>query len=113
TVTGVQTCALPIFIGARPVGIPGHIFSLDANWDAATLVRGLSFDAALSHRGRTPATTDNAVELPARAQLDLGTRYRFAVGKVRATARVQVANLFNERGFTVGGPGAYFPVGAR
>ncbi|WP_051531695.1 TonB-dependent receptor domain-containing protein [Sphingomonas sp. URHD0057] len=100
-------------IGARPVGIPSHIFSLDANWDAATLVRGLSLDAALSHRGRTPATTDNAVELPGRAQLDLGTRYRFAVGKVRATARFQVVNLFNERGFVVGGPGAYFPVAAR
>ena len=64
-------------IGRRPVGIPGHIFSIDANWDAASLVRGLSFDAALSHRGQTPATTDNVVTLPPRAQLDLGTRYRF------------------------------------
>ena len=100
-------------IGARPVGIPSHIFSVDANWDAALLVPGLSFDAALSHRGRTPATTDNAVELPARAQLDLGTRYRFTVGKTRATARFQLANVFNARGFSVGGPGAYFPIGAR
>jgi len=100
-------------IGGRPVGIPSHIFSVDANWDAALLVPGLSFDAALSHRGRTPATTDNAVELPARAQLDLGTRYRFTVGKTRATARFQLANVFNARGFSVGGPGAYFPIGAR
>ncbi len=100
-------------IGKRPVGIPGHIFSLNANWDAAPLLPGLSFDAALSHNGRTPATTDNAVELPARAQLDLGTRYRFSVGRTRATARFQLANVFNERGFTVGGPGAYFPIGAR
>ena len=100
-------------IGRRPVGIPGHIFSIDANWDAASLVRGLSFDAALSHRGQTPATTDNAVTLPPRAQLDLGTRYRFTVGKTRATARFQVANVFDQRGFVVGGPGAYFPIGAR
>ena len=100
-------------IGARPVGIPSHIFSVDANWDAALLVPGLSFDAALSHRGRTPATTDNVVELPARAQLDLGTRYRFTVGRTRATARFQLANVFNARGFSVGGPGAYFPIGAR
>ena len=100
-------------IGGRPVGIPSHIFSVDANWDAALLVPGLSFDAALSHRGRTPATTDNVVELPARAQLDLGTRYRFTVGKTRATARFQLANVFNARGFSVGGPGAYFPIGAR
>ena len=100
-------------IGGRPVGIPSHIFSVDANWDAAPLVPGLSFDAALSHRGRTPATTDNAVELPARAQLDLGIRYRFTVGKTRATARFQLANVFNARGLSVGGPGAYFPIGAR
>ena len=100
-------------IGGRPVGIPSHIFSVDANWDSALLVPGLSFDAALSHRGRTPATTDNVVELPARAQLDLGTRYRFTVGRTRATARFQLANVFNARGFSVGGPGAYFPIGAR
>jgi len=39
--------------------------------------------------------------------------YRFAVGKTRATARVQLANVFDNRGFSVGGPGAYFPNGAR
>jgi iron complex outermembrane receptor protein len=100
-------------IGKRPVGIPSHIFSIDANWDAASLVRGLSFDAALSDRGRTPGTTDNVVMLPERAQFDIGTRYRFAIGKTRATARFQVANLFDARGFSVGGPGAYFPIGAR
>ena len=100
-------------IGRRPVGIPSHIFSVDANWDAASFMRGLSFDAALSHRGRTPGTTDNRVMLPARAQLDLGTRYRFSVGKTRATARLQLANVFDNRGFSVGGPGAYFPNGAR
>ena len=100
-------------IGKRPVGIPGHIFSVDANWEATSLIRGLSFDAALSRRGTTPATTDNRVEVPARAQLDLGARYRFAVGKVRATARFQVANIFAERGFFVAGPGAYFPVAGR
>jgi iron complex outermembrane receptor protein len=99
-------------IGRRPVGMPSHIFSVDANWDAA-FVRGLSFDAALSHRGETPATTDNAVKVPARAQLDLGTRYRFTLGKTRATARFQLANVFDNRGFSVGGPGAYFPNGAR
>jgi iron complex outermembrane receptor protein len=100
-------------IGRRPVGIPGHAFSVNANWDAARLVPGLSFDAALSHRGTIPATTDNVVEVSARAQLDLGTRFRFSVGKMRATARIQVANVFAERGFFVAGPGAYFPIPGR
>jgi iron complex outermembrane receptor protein len=100
-------------IGRRPVGIPSHIFSVDANWDVASLIGGLSFDVALSHRGRTPGTTGNAVVLPPRAQLDLGTRYRFVVGKTHATARFQVINALDQRGFVVAGPGAYFPIGAR
>jgi Outer membrane receptor proteins, mostly Fe transport len=99
-------------IGRRPVGIPTHIFSVSANWDTG-FVRGLSFDAALSQLGRTAATTDNVVEIPARAQLNLGTRYRFALGKTRATARFQLANVFDNRGFNSAGPGVYLPNAAR
>ncbi|HEU4968866.1 TonB-dependent receptor [Sphingomonas sp.] len=99
-------------IGRRPVGIPTHILSLDANWDVAA-VQGLSFDAALSHRGRTPATTDNRVELPPRGQIDLGARYSFSIGKSRATARFQIGNLLDARGFSVAGPGVYSPQSAR
>jgi iron complex outermembrane recepter protein len=99
-------------IGRRPVGIPTHIFSVNANWDTG-FVRGLSFDAALSQRGRTAATTDNVVKIPARAQLNLGTRYRFALGKTRATARFQLANVFDNRGFNSAGPGVYLPNAAR
>ncbi|GAO38423.1 putative TonB-dependent receptor [Sphingomonas changbaiensis NBRC 104936] len=99
-------------IGRHPVGIPAHIFNLDANWDVAA-VRGLSFDAALSQRGRTPATTDNAVDVPPRTQLDLGGRYAFSIGGNRATARLQIGNLFDARGFGVAGPGAYYPNSAR
>jgi iron complex outermembrane recepter protein len=99
-------------IGRRPVGIPVHLFSINANWDVEA-VRGLAFDAALSHTGRTPSTTDNAVQLPPRAHLNLGTRYSFSLGKTRATARLQVANVLNNRGFSVSGPGAYSPNAAR
>ena len=35
-------------IGRRPVGMPGHIFSVDANWDAASLgSRPVDSNAAL------------------------------------------------------------------
>ncbi len=99
-------------IGRRPVGIPTHLFSINANWDVAA-VRGLAFDAALSHTGSVPATTDNVVHLPPRAHLNLGTRYSFSLGKTRATARFQVANVLDNRGFSVNGPGAYSPNAAR
>ena len=99
-------------IGRRPVGIFSHLFSVDANWDVAA-VHGLSLDASISHRGGSPATSDNMVSLPPRAQVDLGTRYAFTLGKVRATARFQLANLFDNRGFSVAGPGTYAPNAAR
>lgn len=99
-------------LGRRPVGIPGHILSIAANW-SSPLLAGLSLDASLSHTGATPATTDNQVEIPPRAVLNLGARYRFTVGKTKATARVQVANLFDNRGFSSAGPGAYAPNAGR
>lgn len=98
-------------VGSKPVGIPSHILSLDANWQ--TPIEALSLDAALSHRGSTPGTTDNEVLVPARAQLDVGGRYRFVLAGVKATARVQVANIFNNKGFSVAGPGSYYPNGSR
>jgi iron complex outermembrane receptor protein len=99
-------------IGGRPVGIPAHLFSINANWDVGA-VRGLALDATLSHTGRTRSTTDNLVRLPPRAQLSLGARYLFTLWKTRATARLQVANVLDNRGFSVSGPGAYSPNAAR
>jgi iron complex outermembrane receptor protein len=99
-------------VGARPVGIPSHIFNFDADWKVRA-VPGLSVNASLSERGRTPATTDNVVSLPDRAQVDLGARYAFSVGDTRASARVEISNLFDARGFGSAGPGAYYPNAAR
>ncbi|MEO6579572.1 MAG: TonB-dependent receptor [Sphingomicrobium sp.] len=108
----VQATGGPTVIGRRPVGISGHLFSIDANW--RTPVEGLSLDANLEHRGKTPATTDNLVLLPARAQFNLGTRYVFKLGKSNtAAARVQIRNVFDSRGFSVVGPGAYSPNASR
>jgi iron complex outermembrane receptor protein len=100
-------------IGRRPVGIPSHLFSVNLNWDATSFVPGLAFDAALSHRGRMPGTTDNAVELPPRAQVDLGAHYRFSLAKTHATARFQVGDVLDSLGFNVAGPGAYYPITGR
>jgi iron complex outermembrane recepter protein len=99
-------------VGRRPVGIPRHILSLDANWRVPK-VRGVSLDASLSHRGTIASTIDNRVEVPARARLDLGGRYQFRLAKLNAAARLQVANVLDARGFGVDGPGAYSPYGPR
>lgn len=99
-------------IGRRPVGIPSRILNLSANWNGA-LLEPLSLDASLSHFGPTPGTTDDAVTIPPRTTLNLGARYRFSFGKAKATARLQLANLFDRRGFVSAGPGAYYATSSR
>jgi iron complex outermembrane receptor protein len=58
-------------------------------------------------RSKVPSTTDNLVSLPARAQLNLGGRYRFKLTDHDATLRVQVSNVFDNRPFNIAGPGIY------
>ncbi|MDB5694171.1 MAG: hypothetical protein JWO81_3234 [Alphaproteobacteria bacterium] len=99
-------------IGRRPVGIPAHILNVNVNWKTP-LLAGLSLDASLSERGTTPGTTDNAVEIPSRARLDMGARYTFSLAGSKATARLQVSNVFDNQGFSSAGPGAYFPNAGR
>jgi len=92
-------------IGSKPVGLPTHLLIGNANWK--TPVKALQLDLAVVHRGRTPATTDNIVFLPARARVDLGGRYRFKLAGRSATFRLQVVNLFNNEGWGLAGSGVY------
>lgn len=93
-------------IGRRPVGLPDHLVNVNFNWKTPVL-DGLSLDTTLIHRGKVPSTTDNLVSLPARAQLNLGGRYRFKLVERDATFRVQMSNVFDSRGFNTAGPGIY------
>ena len=92
-------------IGSKPVGLPTHLLIANANWK--TPAKGLELDLAVSHRGRTPATTDNLVFVPPRARIDIGSHYRFKIAKRNATFRVQVVNLFNNAGWGIAGSGVY------
>ncbi len=100
------TDAIDANIGSRPVGLPSHILNLNMNW-RSTWLKGLALDLAVVHRGRVPATTNNAVFLPARARVDIGGHYRFTVAKRNATFRLQLVNLFNNPGYGLAGPGVY------
>lgn len=99
-------------VGSKPVGLPSHDFSLNANWETPFL-EGLALDLAVRHKGRTPATTDNAVFLPARMQVDVGGYYRFRLAGKNATLRLRVNNLFDELGYGLGGSGVYWRLGPR
>jgi iron complex outermembrane receptor protein len=92
-------------IGSKPVGIPTHLLIMNANWK--TPAKGLELDLGLTHRGSAPATTDNAVSIPARARVDVGGHYHFKLAKRAATLRVQMVNLFNNAGYGLAGSGIY------
>jgi iron complex outermembrane receptor protein len=99
-------------IGPRPVGLSTHVLSLNVNWKTP-FDRHLQLDAALVHRGRTPATTDNLVYIPPRARLDLGGHYSFNLANRNATVRLQAANVFDNPGIALNGPGIYGQPGGR
>jgi iron complex outermembrane receptor protein len=92
-------------IGSKPVGLPTHLFISNANWK--TPFKGLELDMAVSHRGRTPSTTDNLVFVPPRARVDLGMHYRFKIARRSATLRLQLVNLFDNNGWGIAGSGVY------
>ena len=93
-------------IGSKPVGIPDHLLIMNANWKTP-FAKGLELDLGLTHRGSAAATTDNAVFLPARARVDVGSHYHFKLAKRDATLRVQMVNLFNNVGYGLAGSGVY------
>lgn len=50
----------------------------------------------------TPASKDGALELPSRTTLDAGGRLRFDLLKLSTTLRLQVQNITDSRGWSVG-----------
>ena len=98
-------------IGSKPVGLPSHDFSLDANWQ--TSLDGVELDAGLRHRGRIAATTDNLVFVPARLQVEAGGHYRFKLAGRSAVLRVQLENIFDASDYGLGGSGVYWRPGGR
>jgi iron complex outermembrane recepter protein len=98
-------------VGARPVGLPKRRLDLSLDWQVP--VEGISLDARIVNLSRRPATTLNGVFLPDRTLLDLGGRYRFKIGKIDATLRVSLGNVFDVRGFDTFGSGTYDIIGGR
>jgi iron complex outermembrane receptor protein len=98
-------------IGPRPVGTYKRhtIVSVDYRLPNSPL----SFDAFAEGTSARVANSANTLFIPTRAILNLGTRYRFKVGKSNALFRAQVANVTNTFGWSNGSSGFYVPNGAR
>jgi iron complex outermembrane recepter protein len=93
-------------VGSLPIGQAERTIQLNIEWRPPALA-AFSFDATLTDIGEIAATTDNRVELPGRTLLDIGGRYRFALGRAPAVLRVSITNLFDEYGYELRGSGAY------
>lgn len=79
-------------LGNRPVGQTRR--QLRANLEyRPPIVPGLSFDVAVANNGDRTASRDGRSEVPGHTLIDIGARYRFKMGKVPATLRVQAANI--------------------
>jgi iron complex outermembrane receptor protein len=79
-------------IGDKPVGQSDRTFRTDLEYRPPTL-HGWSFDFAATHVGDRTASRDGRSEVPAYTMLDLGARYRFALGRHKAMLRLQALNL--------------------
>jgi iron complex outermembrane receptor protein len=76
------------------VGVQPVTATISANYDFKRIA-GLSLDGRFAFNGRRPATASKAFYAPARATIDVGTRYRTQIGGVPTAFRARVQNLTN------------------
>ena len=79
-------------IGDRPVGQTDRLLRADLDYRPSQLPQW-SFDLATTYTGDRVSSRDNRAEVPAYTLVDLGARYRFEIGRSKATLRLQVANV--------------------
>ena len=94
-------------VGRRPVNTADLSSRVDLEYRTHFL-DSLSLTAGGQHTGATIASTagyaelgGNQLEVPAYTTLDLGARYRFTVGGKPMSARILLANIFDDRGYGV------------
>jgi iron complex outermembrane receptor protein len=92
-------------IGEKPVGSARQYSLATAEYRFAGT--GASIDATVEHITSQVANSDNTIEVPARAVMHVGGRYRFAMFRKPVTLRLLVQNVTDEYGWTALSSGAY------
>lgn len=93
-------------IGAKPIGRTSTMVDASLDWRPAGQDR-LSFDMRLLYEGKREADVLNRFTIPQRATIDLGARYRFAIGRSPAVLRLRLLNATNVFGWHVSGGGGF------
>lgn len=97
---------------AEVVGQPQWLGSLNAQWRPPAYER-LAFDLNLDLRDEAPARRDGSANLPAFADLSLGATWRLTEAANSPTMRIVIDNVFDARGWSVGGDEGLYPRGPR
>jgi iron complex outermembrane recepter protein len=69
----------------------------------------LSFDLSWWNYGRRVANLDNSLRVGGDSTLDLGARYRFAIGRAQATLRILFQNATNQFAWNISDDAAFTP----
>ena len=92
-------------IGEKPVGSARQYSLATAEYRFAGT--GASVDATVEHITRQVGNSANTIDVPARAVLHIGGRYRFRIFDKPVTLRLIVQNVTDEYGWTASSSGAY------
>lgn len=92
-------------IGSKPVA-SARVYGI-ASVDYSLAATGISFDTTVEAISPQVANTANTVEVPRRAVLHVGSRYRFKLLGKPTTLRALVSNVFDQYGWAVISGGGY------
>lgn len=93
-------------VGDEPIGQTSRHLRANVEYRPA-LAPGLSFDVAIANYGDRTASRDARSEVPGYTSIDVGARYRFELGNVPATLRVQAANVTDEFTWNINGNNSF------
>ena len=82
--------------GKMAVGVPKWQGKLGAEWDAATLLPGLTLTANATSASKQYLNADNSLPMPGRTVYDVGARYATHFTGRPVTLRFAIANLSNK-----------------
>ena len=90
---GSQTSAIN---GLRPTNVPATTLRLQARYSPES-VQGLALQARFSHEASRMVLPDNSARIDGHTQVAIGARYDTTLGSSRATWRVGIDNLLDQR----------------
>lgn len=93
-------------VGRRPVGQAARSATLYLDYRLPRFP-SLSLNLGVQHLGKRPGSVDNELTVPGRTLVNAGARYRFELGRMPATLRIQVSNLFDTYAWNVTGGGGF------